>query len=143
MITVVFKPRQVRPGYSISEDSLLYFTGNRNFRPNFQSRSWRPATDIYESEESVTVLVEIAGMNEEDFSISMDRNVLNIQGVRSSPVEERRAIHQMEIPFGEFTVEIEFPMEVNMNAVTATYSNGFLRIILPKEQPKRIDLTKE
>lgn len=143
MITVVFKPRQVRPGYSISEDSLLYFTGNRNFRPNNQSRAWRPATDIYETETSVTVLVEIAGMNEENFSISIDRNVLIIQGTRSSPIEERRAIHQMEIPFGDFTVEIEFPMEVDMNAVSATYNNGFLRIVLPKEQPKRIELNKE
>ncbi|MHB0987736.1 MAG: Hsp20/alpha crystallin family protein [Bellilinea sp.] len=143
MITVIFKPRQVRPGYSIAEDPLVYFAGNRNYRPNFQTRAWRPATDIYETEENVIVLVEIAGMDEADFSISMDRNVLNIQGFRNSPMEDRRAVHQMEIPFGEFSVEIVFPMEVDLNRVTATYNNGFLNIILPKEPPKHIDLTRE
>ncbi|MHB0965642.1 MAG: Hsp20/alpha crystallin family protein [Bellilinea sp.] len=143
MITVIFKPRQVRPGYSIVEDPLVYFSGNRNYRPTFQTRAWRPATDIYETEENVIVLVEIAGMNEDGFSISMDRNVLNIQGLRNSPMEDRRAVHQMEIPFGEFSVEIVFPMEVNLHRVTATYSNGFLNIILPKEPPKHIDLTRE
>lgn len=143
MITVIFKPRQVRPGYSIAEDPLVNFAGNRNYRPNYQSSTWRPSTDIYETEENISVLVEIAGMDEEDFSISMDRNVLNIQGVRPSPVEERRAVHQMEIPFGEFLVEIVFSMEVDLNRVTATYNNGFLNIILPKEPPKHIDLTRE
>ena len=143
MITVIFKPRQVRPGYSIAEDPLVHFAGNRSYRPNFQTRAWRPATDIYETEENVIVLVEIAGMNEDDFSISMDRNVLNIQGFRNSPMEDRRAVHQMEIPFGEFSVEIVFPLEVDLNRVTATYNNGFLNIILPKEPPKHIDLTRE
>jgi len=143
MITVVFKPRQVRQGYSISEDSMLYFTGNRNFRPNYANRSWRPATDIYETEETVTVLVEIAGMDENNFSISMDRNELTIQGVRLSPIEERRSVHQMEIPFGEFTVEIDIPMEVDLNFVSATYSNGFLRVTLPKTPPNRIELNRE
>jgi len=143
MITVVFKPRQVRSGYSISDDPLVYFTGNRNYRPNLNNRSWRPATDIYETENELMVLVEIAGSSENDFSISMDRNVLTIQGVRTSQVEERRAVHQMEIPFGEFTVEIVFPMEVDLDNVSATYTNGFLKIVLPKEPPKRIELNRE
>lgn len=143
MITVMFKPRHVRSGYSISDDPLVYFTGNRNYRPNLNNRSWRPATDIYETENDLMVLVEIAGSSENDFSISMDRNVLTIQGVRSSPIEERQAVHQMEIPFGEFTVEIIFPMEVDLDNVSATYNNGFLKIILPKEPPKRIELNRE
>lgn len=143
MITVVFKPRQVHSGYSISDDPLVYFSGNRNYRPNMHSRTWRPATDIYETEENVIVLVEIAGSSENDFSISMDRNVLTIKGVRSSPVEERLAVHQMEIPFGDFTVEIVFPMDVDLENVTATYNNGFLKITLPKEPPKHIELNRE
>jgi HSP20 family protein len=143
MITVVFKPRQIRPGYSISEDPLGYYADNRNFRPYVHSHTWRPATDIYETDETITVLVEIAGMKEENFSISMDHNVLTIQGMRHSPVEERRGVHQMEIPFGEFAVEIIFPMEVDLSAAAAIYNNGFLRVTLPKIKPTRIDLNRE
>lgn len=143
MITVVFKPRPIRTGISNSDDPLVYLVGNRNYRPNFPSNAWRPATDIYETEEFIIVLAEIAGMNEDDFSISIDRNVLNIQGGRSFPVEERRAIHQMEIPFGDFSVEIVFPMEVDSQRVIATYNNGFLKVVLPKIPPKFIELNRE
>lgn len=143
MITVVFKPRPTRSGNSISEDPLRFFTGNQNYLQHTHNRSWRPATDIYETEERMIVLVEIAGMKEDEFSISMDHNTLNIQGARRIPIEERQAIHQMEIPFGEFNVEIVFPMQLDLDNVTATYNNGYLMISLPKAAPKRIELNRD
>jgi HSP20 family molecular chaperone IbpA len=47
----------------------------------------------------------------------------------------------MEIPFGEFAVEIELPLAVDENRVEASYQDGFLKIILPKKraQPIRIE----
>jgi HSP20 family molecular chaperone IbpA len=34
-------------------------------------------------------------------------------------------------------------MEVDLDHVSATYNNGFLKIVLPKEPPKRIELNRE
>lgn len=143
MITVVFKPRSVQTGNLISEDPLLYLAERRGYRQNLHNRSWRPATDIYELEDKLIVVVEIAGMTDDDFTITMDRNILTIQGTRNLQVEERLAIHQMEIPFGDFTVEIMFPMELDLNNLSATYNNGFLMVILPKSTPKQIELNRE
>jgi len=36
-----------------------------------RTRIWRPPTDVYETDTSVVVKVEIAGMREEDFDISL------------------------------------------------------------------------
>jgi len=82
-------------------------------------------------------------MTDDDFTITMDRNLLYIQGTRNFQIEEPQAIHQMEIPFGEFTAEIMFPMELDLDKVSASYNNGFLMVSLPKATPKNIELNRE
>ncbi|NIP41518.1 MAG: Hsp20 family protein, partial [Aliifodinibius sp.] len=62
---------------------------------------WRPPTDVYENEENVYIRVEISGMKNGDFSVTLDDRVLTIRGVRTEKAEQR-AYHQMEIRFGEF-----------------------------------------
>ncbi len=143
MITVVFKPRSNRSGNFLNDDPLLYLAGNNVSRQFMHNRSWQPPTDIYEVDDKIIVLVEIAGMTESDFTINMDRNVLNIRGSRSLQIEERHAIHQMEIPFGDFALEIVFPMALDIEKVTAAYNNGFLMVILPKASPTNIELNRE
>jgi HSP20 family protein len=105
----------------------------------FSSRpsSWRPPTDVFETDETIIVRVEIAGMREEDFMIELDGKVLAIRGLRPD-IPERRAYHQMEIRFGEFGVEVELPALVDLEQAQADYDNGFLRVILPKSLPRQI-----
>ena len=35
-------------------------------------RLWRPPTDVYETDDAVTVKIEIAGMDPKDFNISFE-----------------------------------------------------------------------
>jgi HSP20 family protein len=93
---------------------------------------WRPPTDVYEMEDNIVVKMEIAGMGDEDLEVTVQDRLLAISGFRSdSP--ERKAYHQMEIPFGKFSVAIELPVRVNADTATADYKDGFLTIQLPKE----------
>jgi HSP20 family protein len=119
---------------SISERSHRWRNGVR-------SPIWRPATDVYETTDSIIVRVEIAGMREEDFSISLTGNQLSIRGNRPD-IQERRAYHQMEIYFGEFLTEVELPGSVLSDQVSAEYIAGFLRLVFPKEQPTKISVTE-
>ncbi len=98
---------------------------------------WRPPTDVYETEDALVVRVEVAGMREADFTISLVERSLTIRGIRQD-TSERRAYHQMEIPFGEFSTELELPYAVMADKVEATYWDGFLRITLHVERPKHI-----
>jgi HSP20 family protein len=100
---------------------------------------WRPPTDVYETDEAIVVRVEIAGAREADFSISLQERVLSIKGARSdSP--EKRAYYQMEIPYGEFSTEVELPFPVVAEKIEANYRDGFLRILLPKARPRQIPI---
>ncbi len=135
MITVEFQPNQRRnPPVPDKSDFVIV-----NWRISSHPHAWRPPTDVYEREDSIVVRVEIAGMNESDFTISLDQNVLAVRGVRQDTAE-RRAYQQMEINFGEFLTAVEIQVPVDAEHVQAEYTNGFLWVILPKAQPKIIKI---
>lgn len=125
MPTIIRKSRPVL----IEAHRESYTSITWHVRPNI----WRPPTDVYETEENVVVKMEIAGMRDEDLEVVMQDNLLLISGNRSDS-QERKAYHQMEIPFGKFSTGIELPARVDTDAATAEYKDGFLTILLPKEK---------
>ena len=96
-----------------------------------QSHVWSPPTDIFEREGCYVVRVEIAGMEQQNFSLQVDDNFLLISGTRLEK-PERHAYHQMEIRFGEFSTIVPIPGPVDQEVASAEYNDGFLIIILPK-----------
>lgn len=116
-------------------------SGQQNWKLHMRSHAWRPPTDIYENDEAIIVRVEIAGMNENDFEISISGRKLAIKGSRPD-IPEKRAYHQMEIHYGEFNVEIDLPYPVKGDRTEALYRNGFLHIWLPKELPRQIPISE-
>lgn len=103
-----------------------------------QGRHFKPATDLYETEGSVFVRVEIAGTNEEDFAIVYEDGLLSISGRREDPTE-KQAYLMMEVPFGEFAVQLELGsrFSIDSDKISAAYRNGFLIIELPKKNAPR------
>jgi HSP20 family protein len=116
-------------------------SGTNRWRNGVRSHVWCPPTDVYETEDTIVVRVEIAGMKDDDFSISITGNQLTVRGNRPE-VFERRAYHQMEIFFGEFSTEVDLPSPVLSDQVTAEYIAGFLRLVFPKDRPKKIIVTE-
>jgi len=139
MIEVELRSVPLRPGWYISEEVQSFSIGTNRTRNGIRQHIWRPPTDVYETELTFVVRVEIAGMQENGFSISLANRLLSIRGIRQE-MPERRAYHQMEIFFGEFASEIELPGPVVAEEVTAEYLDGFLRLEFPKEQPRRIEV---
>lgn len=140
MITVSFKQGSTDPNSSVPEGQGVLISRNINYRMSNYPNKWCPPVDIYEIQTHIIVLIEIAGVSEEDISVTFDKNTLSISGVRPFPVEERRAVHQIEIPFGEFSCEITLPSAIETDKIEATYRNGFLRIDLPKSKPQQIQV---
>src|SRR5450759_5904906 len=106
---------------------------------SIHSYTWNPPTDVYETEASFIVRLEVAGMRQSDFSIDVEDNFLIISGVRSeSP--EHRTYHQMEIRFGEFSTTIEIPAGADVSKTQADYEDGFLNVVMPKLKPTTINI---
>lgn len=97
-----------------------------------RSSLWRPPTDIYETEESFIIKVEIAGVQENDIVVAIENNLLQISGNRSDVSEQRAYYHQMEIQSGKFEITAEIPVPVDVEKAGAAYKDGFLTVTLPK-----------
>jgi len=140
------RPRQTGP---LEESTLIevLFSGQpasgSGWLVGRHTRLWRPPTDVYETEDQIVVLMEIAGVRQDDFSIVLRDRRLTMGGVRLDPEPERgerRAYHQMEAPFGEFRSDVDLPGPVDEERITAEYRQGFLRVTLPKLKPTNIDI---
>ena len=95
------------------------------------SKIWSPPTDMYETEDAYIVRMEIAGMREADFTVSVEEGFLLINGSRPD-LQERCAYHQMEIRCGKFTSAVSLPNPINLEDASAEYEDGFFIVVLPK-----------
>jgi HSP20 family protein len=135
MTTVIWK---VGSGSELPEKKRLLLE-TLGWQPRPQPHTWSPPTDLYETEETYIVRVEVAGMRQQDFSVKLENNFLMVSGTRLE-APGRRAYHQMEIRFGEFSSIVALPGPVDTQKATAEYEDGLLLVILPRSAPSQINI---
>jgi HSP20 family protein len=89
-----------------------------------QLPTWHPPMDVYETEEQLIIRIEAAGISEKDFSIEVDNKDLRIEG-RRQELFNGCAFHLMEIPYGEFHIDIHLPVPIESSSAIAEYQDGF------------------
>lgn len=99
-------------------------------------RAFRPPFDVFETDRHTVIRTEIAGMREEDISISLEGRVLHISGVRGDSAG-KLAYHRMEINYGEFRLDIRLPYLVDQADIEASYDQGFLSVQVPRQPHRR------
>lgn len=95
-------------------------------------RRFVPPTDIIELDDRLLIVAEIAGMQPDDFSITLFNRRLVISGARRPTVDDFKALHRLEIGYGEFRIEVSLPWSADGDQVIATYRDGFLQVELPR-----------
>lgn len=99
----------------------------------FSPAPWVPMADVYEDDQQILIMVDIAGIDRDEIKVTLDGRTIHITGRRPSlcPSGSVR-IRQMEIDTGAFTRRIVLPESVIFDEIECTYKDGFLRIVLPK-----------
>jgi HSP20 family protein len=94
---------------------------------------WRPDADTYETATTVEILVDLAGIAEDDFEVQLFEDALVVEGRRQLPSCPREATyHAAGIRQGPFRVELPLPAPVDAERAEARHDRGLLRITLPK-----------
>lgn len=94
---------------------------------------WRPDADTYETATAIEVMVDLAGLEEDDFEVQLFEDTLVVEGHRRLPsCAEGAVYHEAGIRQGPFQVEVALPAAVDTERVEARYDRGLLRITLPK-----------
>jgi HSP20 family protein len=104
--------------------------------------SFAPPVDIYEDEHTITLKLEIPGIDEKDIDVHIDNNTLTVHGERKIEKEEKEEnFRRVERQYGSFTRSFTLPSSVDPGQVTADYAQGVLKIKLAKKaeaKPKQI-----
>lgn len=97
----------------------------------------KPAMDIYETDKEVVAEVNLPGFNPENIEVKVENGLLKISGKAAEEKEEKeKGYWRKEIRRGSFERIVRLPAAVKENAVEATYSQGVLKIVMPKLEPK-------
>ncbi len=131
-------------GTTLFDDLNRLFDGPRSGR-GIVNEGWRPRIDVAESAEAFLIRAELPGVEPDSIDVTVVENVLAITGTRSFDAKDGDAAavtyRRREIVAGEFLRKIRLHGEVDIDAVTATSSNGILEITVPKqsaELPRKV-----
>ncbi len=96
---------------------------------------WKPPLDVYESEDYILVVMEMAGIRPEDINVLVRGGEVSISGTRENilPASSNYTCHHMEMPCGRFYRKISLYPAVTGTA-EVTYESGLLKIIIHKEK---------
>jgi HSP20 family protein len=99
--------------------------------------SWVPPVDVYENDDSWTVMMELPGVILEELDINVSGDMLQVSGTKRLPEGGSTAL-RLEIPTGSFLRELHFTGGVDVPGVIATLAHGLLSVRLPKSSRVRV-----
>ena len=100
--------------------------------------AWLPACDVFESQNELKVVLELAGVRPEDVQITLENNTLNVSGEKRQDAEEKtQRVHRYERTYGRFERSFLLPATVDVDQIDARYSDGVLTIVMPKVEKAR------
>jgi HSP20 family protein len=101
-----------------------------------------PPVDIYEDEHTITLKLEVPGIEERDIDVRVENTTLTVYGERQIEKEEKEEnFRRVERQYGSFTRTFTLPSSVDSAQVSAHYDKGVLKIKLAKKaeaKPKQI-----
>lgn len=114
---------------------------------NGRAMGFRPAVDVHEDEEAITLRAELPGVKSEDVHVDVEDGVLTLRGERKLDREEdREGFHIQERAYGSFQRSFTLPNTVDFDKIDAQLREGVLHVRLPKTEqskPRRIEVKGE
>lgn len=95
---------------------------------------FRPHVDCFRTEDALTVLVELPGIDPDTVDLFVADGALYLLGNRSRPRFEGQVYQQMELDYGPFRRQVALGADVDVAQAQATYEKGILSIVLPLAQ---------
>jgi len=120
-------------------------TGDSHFSVRSYSRGkWSPDADIYEVDDGLVIIVDIAGVNKEEIAIVVEQKILSVTGIRrEAKVPDKKAVFRLEIDYGHFEKRFRIPDEIDAENIEARYEDGFLFLKLPRFARRTIEISRD
>jgi HSP20 family protein len=107
-------------------------------------RHFVPAADIFETDEALTVIMEMPGVDKKNVSVALENDVLRVDGqIDFSKYKGMEPVYT-EYNVGHYARGFTLSDRIDRNKISAQLDNGVLTLTLPKAKgslPRRIVLT--
>ena len=122
-------------------ESALYDQLNKEFA-NSKSQGYPPYNVVQENDDEYTISLAIAGFSMDDLDITLEKNVLTIEGTSPDIPEGRNYLHK---GIGNRNFRRDFTLAEHIEVESAELENGMLHINLVRDvpdaqKPKKIDI---
>ena len=107
-------------------------------------RYYTPPTDIYETEDALTVVMEIPGADREHVNVSLDNNTLRVEARIDVANYQGMEPVYTEYGVGNYVRTFELSNRVDRDHINAEVADGVLTLTLPKvkeAQARRIPIS--
>jgi len=106
------------------------------------SKTLRPPVDIFETNDGLTVIADLPGVQKEDVQIQIENDILTIKATAKSNLTIDPTYREFELyPYFR---QFQLSDKVDQENIKAEMKNGVLIIHLPKKEsakPKQIPIT--
>jgi HSP20 family protein len=106
-------------------------------------RYYVPAADIFETDEALTVILEMPGVQKNNVNIALENDVLRVDGqLDFSNYKEMEPVYT-EYNVGHYTRGFTLSNKIDQSKISAQLDGGVLTLTLPKAKealPRRITL---
>jgi HSP20 family protein len=138
-MTLLFEP--FAPLFELSREL------NRLAPGGMQVRSFVPAADVVATDEDVTVVMDVPGLEADDLEIELVDDVLTVRGERGFPYgggqSDQRVWQRLERGFGRFERVLHVPQGLAADSIRAEMADGVLTLHIPgpvTRRPHRIEI---
>ncbi len=100
---------------------------------------WGIPLDVVEEDGNILVHASLPGFNPEDIAVSVENDVLTIEGQTEEKHERKEGGYLLrERRSGSFYRSLRLPETVDANKADPHYENGVLTITMPKLESKKV-----
>jgi len=110
-------------------------------KPQEDAVFFRPASDVFETPDSVVLRFDMPGVSREHVDITVDKGTLTVTG-HAAKEQTGQCVYR-ETRIGDYQRQFTLTEDVDVDAVTAEMTAGVLTIRIPKAEkakPKKIKI---
>ncbi|NAZ38376.1 Hsp20/alpha crystallin family protein [Rubellimicrobium sp. CFH 75288] len=98
---------------------------------------WRPLTDIVETGDGVTLMLELPGVAPDDVDVALEQRVLTIRARSHHADPDRLRLAHAEYEPGDYERAFTLSGDFDADRIEAEMRNGVLTLRLPRSEASR------
>jgi HSP20 family molecular chaperone IbpA len=107
------------------------------------TRAFLPTTDIFETEDALTMVLEMPGVDRDNIEVSVENGMLTVEGkINFDKYEGLQPVYS-EYNIGPYRRTFQISSRIDQDKISAEMRDGVITLVLPKSEeakPRRIEV---